>query len=225
MEILFPLWWYFVKMFVIIRALNSNKFTGRIPASLGLLSNLYWFDLGDNQLTGVIPISSNSSPGLDLLVNTKHLFVSLTLFSSSIQHSWNCAFIQIFLFNEIAAISTKTSYRAQYQKVSSVPRWLLYICKLFYRFVISAFSPFQHSKIFFFKKQNTLDICRLFDSNKFTGQIPKSIGLVTSLEVLWVFKPDTHAIHISFISYCKLTIPNLLVQPTWSELSRWSSSF
>uniref|UniRef100_A0A0E0L3Z8 non-specific serine/threonine protein kinase n=1 Tax=Oryza punctata TaxID=4537 RepID=A0A0E0L3Z8_ORYPU len=53
-------------------ALNSNKFTGRIPPSIGLLSNLFYLDLADNQLTGPIPISSPTSPGLDLLVQTKH---------------------------------------------------------------------------------------------------------------------------------------------------------
>ena len=55
------------------RALNSNNFTGKIPASLGNLSKVYWLDLADNQLTGPIPISSGSSPGLDLLLKAKHL--------------------------------------------------------------------------------------------------------------------------------------------------------
>ncbi|KAK1271094.1 putative leucine-rich repeat receptor-like protein kinase [Acorus gramineus] len=55
-------------------ALNSNKFSGPIPASLGSLSKLYWLDLGDNQLSGTLPVSTSSSPGLDQLVNTKHLW-------------------------------------------------------------------------------------------------------------------------------------------------------
>ena len=59
------------------RALNSNNFTGKIPASLGNLSKVYWLDLADNQLTGPIPISSGSSPGLDLLLKAKHLWVFL----------------------------------------------------------------------------------------------------------------------------------------------------
>ncbi|KAI0519374.1 hypothetical protein KFK09_006820 [Dendrobium nobile] len=107
-------------------ALNSNKFTGSIPPSISLLSNLYWLDLADNKLTGPIPISSNGSPGLDLLINTKH-----------------------FHFNKN-------------QLSGSIPSGL--------------FSSQM--------KTNTSDICRLLDSNKFTGQIPESIGLVTSLEVL-----------------------------------------
>ncbi|KAJ0985363.1 hypothetical protein J5N97_003719 [Dioscorea zingiberensis] len=53
-------------------ALNSNQFSGTIPASFGNLSEVYWLDLADNQLTGELPISSSISPGLDLLVHTKH---------------------------------------------------------------------------------------------------------------------------------------------------------
>ncbi|BAF06533.2 Os01g0816600 [Oryza sativa Japonica Group] len=55
------------------RALNSNKFTGGIPPTLGLLSKLFWLDLSDNQLSGKIPVSSGSNPGLDQLVNAEHL--------------------------------------------------------------------------------------------------------------------------------------------------------
>lgn len=53
-------------------SLNSNSFSGQIPASIGNLSNLYWLDLADNKLSGSIPISNGTTPGLDLLVNTKH---------------------------------------------------------------------------------------------------------------------------------------------------------
>ncbi|KAH9624094.1 hypothetical protein KSS87_018308, partial [Heliosperma pusillum] len=54
-------------------SLNSNKFTGKVPASIGNLKKLYWLDLSDNQLTGSIPVSDATTPGLDLLLNTKHL--------------------------------------------------------------------------------------------------------------------------------------------------------
>lgn len=57
------------------RSLNSNGFTGRIPPSIGNLQNLYWLDLADNRLTGSIPVSSGSTPGLDMLIHTKHLYV------------------------------------------------------------------------------------------------------------------------------------------------------
>ena len=67
----------FLKLFtgVTCRSLNSNGFTGTIPPSLGNLDNLYWLDLADNRLTGTIPVSTETTPGLDLLVHTKHLYV------------------------------------------------------------------------------------------------------------------------------------------------------
>ncbi|CAA7037631.1 unnamed protein product [Microthlaspi erraticum] len=54
-------------------SLNSNQFSGTIPASIGRLSKLYWFDISDNQIEGNIPVSNGtSSPGLDMLHETKH---------------------------------------------------------------------------------------------------------------------------------------------------------
>jgi len=56
--------------------LNSNKFNGTIPASIGLLSKLYWFDIADNQIEGKLPVSDGASlPGLDMLLQTKHLYI------------------------------------------------------------------------------------------------------------------------------------------------------
>ncbi|XP_058188477.1 leucine-rich repeat receptor protein kinase HPCA1-like isoform X3 [Rhododendron vialii] len=52
--------------------LNSNSFSGSIPPSIGNLSKLYWLDLANNGLSGTIPVSSGATPGLDMLVNTKH---------------------------------------------------------------------------------------------------------------------------------------------------------
>ncbi|CDY61244.1 BnaCnng37500D [Brassica napus] len=58
---------------LIYLSLNLNQFSGRIPASIGRLSNLYWFDIADNQIEGTIPVSNGtSSPGLDMLLETKH---------------------------------------------------------------------------------------------------------------------------------------------------------
>ncbi|KAI3773680.1 hypothetical protein L1987_48210 [Smallanthus sonchifolius] len=53
-------------------SLNSNGFTGTIPASIGRLKNLYWLDLSDNQLTGGLPVSDGVEPGLDMLTHAKH---------------------------------------------------------------------------------------------------------------------------------------------------------
>ncbi|WZZ13364.1 hypothetical protein YC2023_106453 [Brassica napus] len=58
---------------LITLSLNSNKFSGTIPASIGRLSKLNWFDIADNQIEGTIPVSNGtSSPGLDMLLETKH---------------------------------------------------------------------------------------------------------------------------------------------------------
>lgn len=57
---------------LVFLSLNSNKFSGEIPPEMGNLKNLYWLDLADNALGGTIPVSSGSTPGLDMLNNTRH---------------------------------------------------------------------------------------------------------------------------------------------------------
>ncbi|KAM3333305.1 hypothetical protein ACQJBY_028413 [Aegilops geniculata] len=74
-------------------ALNSNNFTGGIPPSFGLLSNLFWLDLADNQLSGSIPISSGGSPGLDLLTHTKHFHFNKNQLSGSLAGLFNSSMI------------------------------------------------------------------------------------------------------------------------------------
>lgn len=103
-------------------SLNSNGFTGTIPPSLGNLDNLYWLDLADNRLTGTIPVSTETTPGLDLLVHTKHFH---------------------FGFNQLSG---------------QIPP------KLF-----SSGMALIHV---------------LLESNKLTGSIPSTLGLVKSLEVV-----------------------------------------
>ncbi|KAG5548827.1 hypothetical protein RHGRI_014247 [Rhododendron griersonianum] len=56
-------------------SLNSNNFSGPIPNSIGNLNILFWLDVTGNQLNGTIPISKGTTPGLDMLVNTKHLIL------------------------------------------------------------------------------------------------------------------------------------------------------
>ncbi|XP_044344978.1 leucine-rich repeat receptor protein kinase HPCA1-like [Triticum aestivum] len=75
------------------KALNSNNFTGGIPPSFGLLSNLFWLDLADNQLSGSIPISSGGSPGLDLLTHTKHFHFNKNQLSGSLAGLFNSSMI------------------------------------------------------------------------------------------------------------------------------------
>lgn len=57
---------------LVFLSLNSNNFIGEIPASIGNLSSLFWLDLAENKLSGSIPVSKGSTPGLDMLVTTKH---------------------------------------------------------------------------------------------------------------------------------------------------------
>ncbi|XP_074294393.1 leucine-rich repeat receptor protein kinase HPCA1-like [Silene latifolia] len=68
-------------------SLNSNKFTGSVPASIGNLKKLYWLDLSDNQLSGSIPVSDGTTPGLDLLLDTKHFHFGMNRLSGSIPSS------------------------------------------------------------------------------------------------------------------------------------------
>nr|GEW88655.1 probable leucine-rich repeat receptor-like protein kinase At5g49770 [Tanacetum cinerariifolium] len=53
-------------------SLNTNGFSGTIPPTIGNLKSLYWLDLSQNKLTGSLPVSDGTTPGLDMLNNTKH---------------------------------------------------------------------------------------------------------------------------------------------------------
>ncbi|XP_057249528.1 leucine-rich repeat receptor protein kinase HPCA1 [Beta vulgaris subsp. vulgaris] len=103
-------------------SLNSNRFSGPVPASIGNLTNLFWLDLTDNRLTGSIPVSSGDTPGLDLLVNTRHFHFGMNQLSGTIPPS------------------------------------------------------------LFSSDLNVIHV--IFDNNNLTGNIPSTLGLVTTLEAL-----------------------------------------
>uniref|UniRef100_A0A6N2N2A3 Protein kinase domain-containing protein n=1 Tax=Salix viminalis TaxID=40686 RepID=A0A6N2N2A3_SALVM len=123
-------------------SLNSNGFTGSIPPSIGNLTNLYWLDLADNRLTGTIPVSTATTPGLDLLVNTKHFHLGLNQLSGTIP-----------------------------PKLFSSKMKLIHVLR----------TPQLISRS---TEHPTSLVDRLFDSNKLTGSIPSTLGLVTTLEFL-----------------------------------------
>ncbi|KAF3779585.1 putative leucine-rich repeat receptor-like protein kinase [Nymphaea thermarum] len=68
-------------------ALNNNKLTGQIPPSFGKLSNVYWLDFADNMLSGTLPISSGNTPGLDMLLKTKHFHFNRNQLSGTVPES------------------------------------------------------------------------------------------------------------------------------------------
>ncbi|KAG6408645.1 hypothetical protein SASPL_131663 [Salvia splendens] len=85
-------------------SLNSNGFIGGIPPTIGKLSNLYWLDLADNKLTGTIPVSDGTSPGLDMLLKTKHFHFGKNQLSGEIPSGLfnsNMTLIHLLLENNL----------------------------------------------------------------------------------------------------------------------------
>ncbi|KAI3807731.1 hypothetical protein L1987_23665 [Smallanthus sonchifolius] len=70
-------------------SLNSNSFSGPIPASIGKLTNLYWLDLTSNKLTGSIPVSNGITPGLDMLTQAKHFRLDRNSLSDNVPSNIN----------------------------------------------------------------------------------------------------------------------------------------
>jgi hypothetical protein len=94
----FTLWSNFFSY--ILRALNSNNFSGEIPPSLGNLRELIWLDLADNQLSGPLPISAKNGSGLDQLLKTKHLSVLLMFIHFIILINFNQTFGRMLNLSE-----------------------------------------------------------------------------------------------------------------------------
>uniref|UniRef100_A0A0E0DT82 non-specific serine/threonine protein kinase n=1 Tax=Oryza meridionalis TaxID=40149 RepID=A0A0E0DT82_9ORYZ len=136
-------------------ALNSNKFTGGIPPSIGLLTNLFYLDLADNQLTGSIPISSPTSPGLDLLVQTKHLHFNKNQLTGTLTGLFNSKMTLLHI--EILITSLFNRLFDSNQLSGSIPAELGGI--------------------------TTLEVVRL-DRNGFGGAIPTNISNLVSLNQL-----------------------------------------
>lgn len=170
------------------RSLNSNKFSGSIPASLGRLSNLYWFDLADNKLSGGLPVFDGTNPGLDNLTNTKHLYVPVLV--------PRIKFIDIILGSDIliplkscgsfdgrffAATSGSISSQEQYRARFSTQIWRWYMCKW-----EETHTTFGRFLLWRLAQACVLYVCRLLDNNNFTGRIPPTLGLLNTLEVMWV---------------------------------------
>ncbi|XP_057989044.1 leucine-rich repeat receptor protein kinase HPCA1-like [Hevea brasiliensis] len=105
-----------------IGSLQQLVFFGQIPPSIGNLSQLFWLDLTDNKLEGPIPISTGTTPGLDMLIKTKHFHLGKNQLSGRIPPE-----------------------------------------------LFSSDMRLKHV---------------LFDSNKLTGSIPSTLGLVQTLEVV-----------------------------------------
>ncbi|XP_073149158.1 leucine-rich repeat receptor protein kinase HPCA1-like isoform X2 [Henckelia pumila] len=83
-------------------SLNSNNFIGDIPPTIGYLSRLLWLDIADNMITGTIPVSNGSTPGLDMLVHTKHFHFGNNKLSGEIPpqlFSSNSSLIHLLLEN------------------------------------------------------------------------------------------------------------------------------
>lgn len=56
-----------------VRAINRNSLTGQIPAALGNLGLMYWFDISENLLSGPLPVSTARANGVDSLTSAEHL--------------------------------------------------------------------------------------------------------------------------------------------------------
>ncbi|KAH9624095.1 hypothetical protein KSS87_018309 [Heliosperma pusillum] len=148
---------------LIFLSLNSNSFSGSIPNTIGNLSKLYWFDIADNKLSGTIPISNGTTPGLDMLVNTKHFHFGKNQLSGAIPPQ---------LFNENMTLIHLLLDNNQF--TGSIPSTLGLVNKLeVVRLDWNIFTGSVPSNI-----SNLTSVTdMLLSNNRLTGPIPDLTGL------------------------------------------------
>lgn len=144
-------------------ALNLNKFIGPIPASIGNLSKLRWLDLADNRLSGPLPVSHGSTPGLDMLVHTKHFHLGRNQFSGEIPD-------QLFSSN----MTLKHLLLEQNQLTGKIPPTLGLVQTLE---VVRLDRNSLDGSIPSTLKNLTLTNELFLSNNKFTGPLPDLTGM------------------------------------------------
>ncbi|THU64851.1 hypothetical protein C4D60_Mb01t30810 [Musa balbisiana] len=160
-------------------ALNSNKFSGRIPASLGLLSNLYWLDLADNQLTGSLPVSTNSTPGLDLLVGTKHFHFNKNQLSGEIPEQLFSSQMTLIHMRPVDDGHQRYIKRRR-RPAHPIAVSGLVIQRRSQRSTLCKYRKSEAAYHFIINRES-IEISRALNSNKFSGRIPASLGLLSNL--------------------------------------------
>ncbi|XP_074294396.1 leucine-rich repeat receptor protein kinase HPCA1-like isoform X2 [Silene latifolia] len=148
---------------LIFLSLNSNKFSGSIPNTIGNLSKLYWFDIADNKISGTIPVSNGTTPGLDMLVNTKHFHFGKNQLSGTVPPQ---------LFNENMTLIHLLLDNNQF--TGSIPSTLGLVNKLeVVRLDWNMFTGSVPSNI-----SNLTSVTdMLLSNNRLTGPIPDLTGL------------------------------------------------
>ncbi|KAH0727022.1 hypothetical protein KY284_002887 [Solanum tuberosum] len=144
-------------------SLNLNNFIGPIPASVGNLSKLRWLDLADNKLSGPLPVSHGSTPGLDMLVHTKHFHLGRNQFSGEIPD-------QLFSSN----MTLKHLLLEQNQLTGNIPPSLGLVQTLE---VVRLDRNSLDGTIPSTLKSLTLMSDLFLSNNKFTGPLPNLAGM------------------------------------------------
>ncbi|XP_052623205.1 leucine-rich repeat receptor protein kinase HPCA1 isoform X2 [Lactuca sativa] len=207
-------------------ALNSNGFTGPIPPSIGKLSKLYWLDLADNKLSGPIPVSKGPTPGLDQLVNIKHLYVQNYKISSSFFHLYNTkknnTNITVFFFFYFLFPFNYSHFGKNKLSGEIPPR--LFSSKMSLKHVLFEENQLTGTVPLTLGLVQNLEVLRL-DRNLFSGEVPSNINNLTSLNQLYLSNnnfegPLPNLTGMKILNY--LDMSNNSFQP--SEIPPWLSS-